>query len=163
MTPHLNAIGHNPLTGLRCRAGLLLSAGLHALMSFSSPNELRLLRVSLDIRQVFSSVCGTGEPCRLNGLIWPKDGCASIAPAAMATRDFLPLGFAHSSRTKKVLRCHPPLHSGPKSGAAAITFGLQIAIEAAMVAGSDSQGELTWQISAPSRRPATISRARSSP
>jgi hypothetical protein len=40
---------------------------------------------------------------------------------------------------RKSRRCHPPLCSGPKSGAAAITFGLQIAIEAAMVAGSDSQ------------------------
>jgi hypothetical protein len=39
---------------------------------------------------------------------------------------------------RKSLRRHPPLRSGPKMGAAAIAFGLQIAIEAAMVAGSNS-------------------------
>jgi uncharacterized protein (DUF736 family) len=50
--------------------------------------------------------------------------------------DFLPLGFAHSSRGKKVARRHPPLCSGPQAGAASIASGLQIAIEAAMVAGS---------------------------
>jgi hypothetical protein len=50
-------------------------------------------------------------------------------------RDFLPLGFAHSSREpRKSRRRHPLLRSGPKTGAAAIAFGLQIAIEAAMVA-----------------------------
>jgi uncharacterized protein (DUF736 family) len=40
---------------------------------------------------------------------------------------------------RKSRRCHPPLRSGPTTGAAAIAFGLQIAIEAAMVAGSYSQ------------------------
>ena len=50
--------------------------------------------------------------------------------------DFLPLGFAHSSRAKKV---SPPPSSAalrPKAGAASIAFGFQIAIEAAVVAGS---------------------------
>jgi hypothetical protein len=37
------------------------------------------------------------------GWIWPKDGCASIASCRNGGRiDFLPLGFAHSSRGKKV-------------------------------------------------------------
>jgi hypothetical protein len=54
--------------------------------------------------------------------------------------DFLPLGFAHSSRkTRKSHRRHPPLRYGPKTGASSIVFGLQIAIEAAMVAGSNTK------------------------
>jgi hypothetical protein len=54
--------------------------------------------------------------------------------------DFLPLGFAHSSRkTRKSHRRHPPLRYGPKTGASSIAFGLQIAIEAAMVAGSNTK------------------------
>jgi uncharacterized protein (DUF736 family) len=40
---------------------------------------------------------------------------------------------------RKSRRHHPPLCFGPKTGAAAITFGLQISIEAAMVAGLNSQ------------------------
>jgi hypothetical protein len=44
--------------------------------------------------------------------------------------------FAHSSRgPRKSPRRHPPLRSGPR-GAASIAFGFQIAIEAAVVAGS---------------------------
>jgi hypothetical protein len=49
-------------------------------------------------------------------------------------QDFLPLSFAHSSRNKKVL---PPPSSAalrPWMGASSIAFGLQTAIEAAMVA-----------------------------
>jgi len=72
---------------------------------------------------------------------------------------FFPWASPIPREPRKSRQCHPPLRFGPKTGAAAITFGLQIAIEAAMVAGSYSQGELTWQISAPSRSPATISRA----
>jgi hypothetical protein len=50
------------------------------------------------------------------------------------------LGFAHSSRkTRKSHRRHPPLRYGPKTGASSIAFGLQIAIEAAMVAGSSTK------------------------
>ena len=53
--------------------------------------------------------------------------------------DFLPLGFAHSSRGKKVSSPRPPLRSGPKTGASSIALGLQIAIEAAMVAELEQQ------------------------
>ena len=49
--------------------------------------------------------------------------------------DFLPLGFAHSSRGKKVYHHHPLLRSGPLAGASSIASGLPIAIEAAVVAG----------------------------
>jgi uncharacterized protein (DUF736 family) len=52
-------------------------------------------------------------------------------------------GLRHSSRTtRKSHRRHPPLLYGPKSGASSIAFGLQIAIEAPMVAGSNSQGDM---------------------
>jgi uncharacterized protein (DUF736 family) len=55
-------------------------------------------------------------------------------------RDFFPLGFAHSSRKpKKSFRRRPPLRCGPKPGASAIAFGLQVAIEAAMVAELEQQ------------------------
>ena len=52
--------------------------------------------------------------------------------------DFLPLGFAHSSRgqeslTAAILRC-----AAAQAGAASIAFGFQIAIEAAVVAGSET-------------------------
>src|SRR5262249_30356426 len=56
---------------------------------------------------------------------------------------------------------HPPLRSGPRAGASSIASGLQIAIEAAMVAGSNSKGEVIWLTSVPSRSPATSTRARS--
>jgi len=85
-----------------------------------------------------------------DGSIWPKDGCASIACAAMAAERLSSPGlatprisargprFAHSSRGKKV---SPPPSSAtlrPEEGASSIAFGLQIAIEAAVVAGSNS-------------------------
>jgi hypothetical protein len=92
-------------------------------------------------------------PCRPSGTrrrrliddaIWPQDGCASIALPQWRRCDFLPLGFAHSSRRQEsrcpaILRCAPAL-----TGASSIACGLLIAIETAMVAGSDSQGETTW-------------------
>jgi hypothetical protein len=55
-------------------------------------------------------------------------------------RDFLPLGFAHSSRGKKVsaaiLRC-----AAAQTGATSIAFGSQIAIEAAVVAELENSKE----------------------
>src|SRR6202011_5125895 len=54
---------------------------------------------------------------------------------AMPAFNFLPLGFAHSSRkTRKLPAWHPPLRFGPKTDAAPIASGLSIAIETAMVA-----------------------------
>ena len=55
--------------------------------------------------------------------------------------DFLPLGFAHSSRGPRkspaaILRC-----AAAQAGAASIAFGFQIAIEAAVVAGSKQAKE----------------------
>jgi uncharacterized protein (DUF736 family) len=52
-------------------------------------------------------------------------------------RNFLPLASGHSSRKpRKSRRRHPPLRSGQQAGASSIASGLQIAIEAAVVAGS---------------------------
>jgi uncharacterized protein (DUF736 family) len=74
-----------------------------------------------------------------DGSIWPKDGCASIACAATAAPRLSSPGASPIPREpRKSQPRHPPLRSGPKTGAAAIAFGLQIAIEAAMVAGSNS-------------------------
>jgi hypothetical protein len=74
---------------------------------------------------------------------------------------FFPWASPIPREARKSHRRHPPLRFGPKTGASSIAFGLQIAIEAAMVAGSNSKGEVTWQASAPSRSPATSSRAKS--
>jgi hypothetical protein len=78
-----------------------------------------------------------------------------------AGETFFPWASPIPREPRKSLRHHPPLRSGPKVGASSIAFGLQIAIEAAMVAGSNSKGEVTWQASAPSRSPATSFRAKS--
>ena len=148
-------------------------AQLYAGTSFRSTGTRGLLRRCCDTRLLV--LTAKSEPTCLR---WLEGGRrtarASIACAAMAgLRLVFPWaclsrakwrgdGCAHSSRDKKVpTPRHPPQRSVPKTGAAAIAFGLQGAIEAAMVAGSISKGEVTWQASAPSRSPATSSRARS--
>jgi uncharacterized protein (DUF736 family) len=87
-------------------------------------------------------------------LIWPKDGWrldrlsrngggTTFFPWPHHPKGQAPWGprFAHSSRKpRKPRRRHPPLRSGPQglgpAGASSIASGLQIAIEAAVVAGS---------------------------
>ena len=73
---------------------------------------------------------------------------------------FFPWASPIPREARKSLRQRPPLRCGP-SGASPIVLGLQVAIEAAMVAGSNSKGEVTWLTSVPSRSPATSTRARS--
>jgi len=51
----------------------------------------------------------------------------------------LPADAGIPRETRKSHRRHPPLRYGPKTGASSIAFGLQIAIEAAMVAGSSTK------------------------
>jgi uncharacterized protein (DUF736 family) len=100
------------------------------------------LRGSLDIRHVFSSVLSDQrEPCGLSWLDLAKGRLRLDRLCRNGGRiDFLPLGFAHSSREpRKSHRRRPPLRSGPKTGASSIAFGLQIAIEAAMVAELEQQ------------------------
>jgi len=101
--PSFQRIRHNQSTGQRRRVPPCRCPPFRTRASFSPPDEPRLLlHVTSYPPGLLLKACGTGEPCRLDGVIWPKDGCASIASAAMAARDFLPLGFAHSSRAKKV-------------------------------------------------------------
>jgi conjugative transfer signal peptidase TraF len=55
--------------------------------------------------------CRTGEPYRLDGLIWPKDGCASIAWAAMAAaKTFFPWA-CHPARKRAGTPVRPFLAS----------------------------------------------------
>jgi hypothetical protein len=69
-------------------------------------------------------------------LIWPKDGYASIDRAATADGStFFPWASPIPREPRKSHRRHPPLRFGPRAGASSIASGLQIAIEAAMVAG----------------------------
>jgi hypothetical protein len=83
--------------------------------------------------------------------------------AATAAQNFLPLGVPPIPRETRKFRA-PVLHYVPAaSGAAAIASGLQIAIEAAVVAGSKQQGDETWLTLVLSRNPAPNSRAKSSP
>ncbi len=88
---------------------------------------------------------GTGAAhVPLNGLIWPKDGCASIASAATASGRLSSPGMATPRRrrrgdpdppipreARKPPGHHPPLRCGP-AAASSIASGLLIAIEAAM-------------------------------
>jgi hypothetical protein len=93
----------------------------------------------------------------IDGVIWLQDGCASIVLPQWRLRDFLPLGSRPRARKSAgtparpflarqespdaaILRCAPAL-----TGASPIAWGLSIAIETAMVAGSSSQGETTWE------------------
>jgi uncharacterized protein (DUF736 family) len=72
----------------------------------------------------------------LHGLIWPKDGCASIACAATADGStFFPWASPIPREATKSHRRHPPLRCGPRAGASSIASGPQIAIETAVVAG----------------------------
>ncbi len=88
---------------------------------------------------------GTGAAhVPLNGLIWPKDGCASIASAATASGRLSSPGMATPRRrrrgdpdppipreARKPPGHHPPLRCGP-TAASPIASGLLIAIEAAV-------------------------------
>ncbi|UCI28054.1 hypothetical protein [Mesorhizobium sp. B2-8-5] len=76
-----------------------------------------------------------------NGLIWPKDGCASTAYAAMTHREFLPLGEAHSSRNQETRACAILRFAAVASDAAAVAFGLKIAIEAAWCGLGNENGD----------------------
>jgi hypothetical protein len=78
----------------------------------------------------------------LNGLIWPKAGFASIVWPQRGEQKFLPLGVPPIPRgTRNFCSPRPPLRSGRKCGASPIASGLQIAIEAAVVAGSNNSKE----------------------
>jgi hypothetical protein len=54
---------------------------------------------------------------------------------------FFPWAAPIPREARKSHRRHPPLRSGPRAGASSIASGLQIAIEAAVVAGSKNSKE----------------------
>src|SRR5262249_39909896 len=111
------------------------AAHLHAGVSISTPNEPGLLCGRYPPRLLLENSCRSARRAASDGLIWPKDGCASIACAATAAPRLSSPALTRIPRgPRKSQPRHPPLCSGPETGAAAIAFGLQIAIEAAMVA-----------------------------
>ncbi|GAA4488280.1 hypothetical protein [Gluconacetobacter asukensis] len=69
----------------------------------------------------------------------PETGFASPGCGATASRNFLPLGCAHSARSKKVPSRRPPHCSGLHAGAPPIVSGLSMAIEATVVAARYSE------------------------
>jgi hypothetical protein len=91
-----------------------------------------------DVRHVSSKeFCSAHATRPLNGLIWPKDGCASIALAATADGStFFPWASPIPREARKSTATILRSCSGPPAGASSIASGLQIAIEAAVVAGS---------------------------
>jgi hypothetical protein len=73
----------------------------------------------------------------LNGLIWPKAGFASIVWPQRRRKTFFPWACPPIPREPRKFRA-PVLHFVPvrQADASPIASGLQIAIEAAVVAGS---------------------------
>jgi hypothetical protein len=133
----------------------------YATASFSSPGVPALLCRTFPVSHVFSE-----DAVR-------RDHGLSLADLARGRlrldrlsrngvgETFFPWASPIPREARKSHRRHPPLRSGPRAGASSIASGLQIAIEAAMVAGSNSKGEVTWLTSVPSRSPATSTRATS--
>jgi len=79
---------------------------------------------------------GDASHATSRGLIWPKDGCASIDLPQRLPATFFPCettprdrsrgdpGSAHSSRGKKAASRRPTLRCGPRAGASSIASGL---------------------------------------
>jgi len=80
-----------------------VAAHCYARLSFASPDHAGLLCGSLDIRHVFSSVLSDVRTTRPLMAWSGQRTAAPRSPGPQRRRwDFLPLGFAHSSRGKKV-------------------------------------------------------------
>jgi hypothetical protein len=93
----------------------------------------------LDFRHVFSSVLSDRrEP---PGLCWLDLAKGRLRLDRLCRNGggetFFPWASPIPREARKSHRRHPLLRFGPKMGASSIAFGLQIAIEAAMVAGSN--------------------------
>ena len=124
----LSSLGHNCCSRPSVRQSFFPFA--HKARPLVRANDIRLLLRAAERANHAAS----------HGLIWPKDGCASIASAATAVDRLSSPGLRpFLAKTRKSRRRHPPLRYGPKTGASSIAFGLQIAIEAAMVAGSNTK------------------------
>jgi hypothetical protein len=149
---------------------------LFARVSAPSPRE-GLLRCPMEPPSLFAgSPLARDRRGLINGTIWPQDGWRIDRLGAMAAARLSSPGLAprarksargtsarpflarQVSRSVAILRCSPAL-----TGASSIACGLLIAIETAMVASSDSQGETTWPVSTKSSSSATWRRSRNTP
>ena len=86
------------------------AAHLHAGVSFSAPNEPDPLRERYSPRLLLGISCQTASRAASDGLIWPKDGCASIACAAKAaprlsSPGLRPFLASQESLSPAILRC----------------------------------------------------------
>jgi hypothetical protein len=121
----------------------------------------RLVQV-IDIGHVIQC-CWSGRATRASGgLIWPKDGYASIAyaataPARLSSPGLRPFLARQESLSAAVLRCAPARRRVRRRSPSACRSPSRPRWSQA----SNSKGEVTWQASAPSRSRATSSRAKS--
>ncbi len=124
--------------------------------SFSTPELSDLLCRKTQVSHVFSRGCCSEHASTLASpwLDLAEDRLRLDRLSRNAGGStFFPWAQAHSSRGQEspsaaILRCAP----ARGAGASSIASGLPIAIEAAVVAGSKQQGEVTWPTSVPSRR-----------
>ena len=89
------------------------AAHLHAGVSFSAPNGSGLLLRRYPPRLLLGNSCRTASRAASDGLIWPKDGCASIACAAKAaprlsSPGLRPFLASQESLSPAILRCATP-------------------------------------------------------
>ena len=115
-----------------------MAAHCYARLSFASPDQAGVLCGSLDIRHVFSPVL---SDVRTTRPLWLDLAKGRLRLDRLGRNGggetFFPWASPIPREARKSHRRHPPLRFGPKMGASSIAFGLQIAIEAAMVAGSN--------------------------
>src|SRR3979490_976849 len=110
----------------------------YATASFSSPELSDILCRTTVVSHVFSRGCCSA--LRPHGLSLARSSRRTAAPRSPEPQrrriDFLPLGFAHSSRAKKVSPSPSSAALRPASGCVVDRLRPTIAIEATMVAGS---------------------------
>ena len=113
---------------------------LYATASFSSPGVPALLCRTSQVSHVFSEDCCSA---RDHGLSLADLARGRLRLDRLSRNGggstFFPWASPIPREARKSHRRHPPLRSGPRAGASSIASGLQIAIEAAMVAGSNSK------------------------
>ncbi len=112
-------------------------------ISFSTPDRFDLLHGAKPKFTIFSRTCGS-EHGRTGPLRWldlAEDRLRLDRLSRNAVEaTFFPWATPIPREARKSLRQHPALRFGP-SGASPIVFGLQIAIEAAVVVGSKHKQE----------------------
>ncbi|MGY3390211.1 uncharacterized protein (DUF736 family) [Bradyrhizobium sp. USDA 3311] len=111
---------------------------MQQIVSPFAPNRSHLLFSATGLRHVFSRDCGFSTR-----RTWPRwlDLAEDRLRLDRLSRNavdatFFPWASPIPRESRKSPQRRPPLRSGPRAGASPIVFGLQIAIEAAVVAGS---------------------------